>query len=149
MSRNQRLSFLAIAVAIAVVAVIAFTAGGNDEEDAGGASATATATATAQPEEPSSGGGETAEPTATPRPKPPLVTGEGVKELEFTEGETVRFRVSSPEPEEVHVHGYDIVEDVEPGQPVTFSFKATITGIFEVEYEHAGRQIAELKVEPK
>ena len=144
MTRNQRLTFLAIAVVIAVAAIVAFAAGGGDEgEDAG------RATATAQPQEPSAGEEATPEPTATPRPKPPLVTGEGVKELTFKEGDTVRFRVRSAEPEEIHVHGYDIAKDVEPGQTVTFSFKATITGIFEVEYEHAGKQIAELKVEPK
>jgi heme/copper-type cytochrome/quinol oxidase subunit 2 len=146
MSRNQRLSYLAIAVVIAVAAIVAFTAGGgNDEEDAG----QPTATATAQPQEPSAGEEATPEPTATPRPRPPLVTGEGVKELTFKEGDLIRFRVRSPVAEEVHVHGYNIAKDVEPGQTVTFAFKATITGIFEVEYEHAGKQIAELKVEPK
>jgi heme/copper-type cytochrome/quinol oxidase subunit 2 len=148
MSRNQRLTFLGIAVVIAVAAVILFTAGAGDEEDAGTAAATATPRATAT-QEAAPGEEETAEPTATPRPKPPLVTGEGVKELDFKEGDTIRFRVRSSQAEEVHVHGYNIAKDVEPGQTVTFSFKATITGIFEVEYEHSGQQIAELKVEPR
>ena len=61
----------------------------------------------------------------------------------------MRFRVHSDVPEEVHVHGYDIPKDIEAGQTITVSFKATITGIFEIEFEHSGEQIAELRVDPK
>ena len=147
MGRNQRLGFLGIALAIAVAAIVAFSVGGADEEDAGPAAGTPTATA--EPQQASPGEEATPEATATPKPQPPLVTGQGVKKLTFQEGQTVRFRVRSSEHEEVHVHGYDIAKDLEPGKTVTISVKATITGIFEVEYEHAGRQIAELKVEPK
>ena len=50
--------------------------------------------------------------------------------------------------EEVHVHGYDIAKDHRRGKTITMSFKATIPGIFEIEFEHAGEQIGELKVEP-
>jgi FtsP/CotA-like multicopper oxidase with cupredoxin domain len=145
MSRNQRLGFLGIALAIAVAAIVAFSAGGADEQDAGPAAGTATPTATAT----ATADGTEAQPTATPRPKPPLVTGDGVKQLTFKEGEAVRFRVRSSEAEEVHVHGYDIAKDLEPGKTVTIAFRATITGIFEVEFEHSRKQIAELKVEPR
>jgi hypothetical protein len=147
MSRNQRLSFLAVAVAIAVAAVVIFTAGGGDDTGES-ASATSTPAATAEPAEASPGAEATPEPTPTPRPKPPLVTGESVRTLTFKEGQTIRFRVRSAEPEEVHVHGYDVTKPAPAGQTVTLSFKATITGIFEVEFHHAGRPIAELKVEP-
>jgi hypothetical protein len=61
----------------------------------------------------------------------------------------VRFRVRSSKPEHVHVHGYDIMKDVVPGETTTVTFKATITGIFEVEFEESAEQIASLKVEPK
>jgi hypothetical protein len=149
MSRNQRLSFLAVAVAIAVAATVLFAAGGGGDDTGESASATPTPTATAEPTEASPGAEETPEPTPTPRPKPPLVTGEGVKTLTFKEGEPIRFRVRSPVDEEVHVHGYDIAKDVAAGETVTISFKATITGIFEVELEHSAKQIAELKVEPR
>ena len=141
MSRRQRFTFLAIAVVIAVVAIVVLADSSEDDTEPNPASATATATS-----EPS---GEESTPTPTPTPKPPpLVTGDKVTKLEATEGETVKFRVRSDEPEEVHVHGYDIAKDVEPGQTVTFSFKATIPGIFEIEFEHSHMQIAELKVEP-
>jgi hypothetical protein len=61
----------------------------------------------------------------------------------------VRFRVRSPVAEEVHVHTYDIAKDLEPGKTVTVSFKADITGIFEIEFEHSHEQIAQLRVDPK
>jgi hypothetical protein len=146
MSKTQRLTFLGIAVVIAVVAVVVLT--GGDETGTSTAETTptptATATATATP-----AATETATPTPTPKPPPPLLQGGKVTKLEFTEGETVKFRVSADEPEEVHVHGYDIAKDLEPGKVTTVSFPATITGIFEIEYEHAGEQIGQLRVDPK
>jgi hypothetical protein len=68
--------------------------------------------------------------------------------MEFTEGETIRFQVESDQAQEVHVHGYDLMKDVTPGETVTFSFPASITGIFEIELENAGEQIAQLRVDP-
>jgi FtsP/CotA-like multicopper oxidase with cupredoxin domain len=143
MSKTQRLTFLGIAVVIAIVAVVVLV--GGEETGTSTAETTATPAATAD---------ETATATATPTPTPtatppPLLQGGKVTKLEFTEGETVRFRVTSDVPEEVHVHGYDIAKDLEPGKVVTMSFKGDITGIFEIEYEHAGEQIGQLRVDPK
>jgi hypothetical protein len=72
----------------------------------------------------------------------------GVQELEFESGEEIRFRVSSDAAEEIHVHGYDIAKEVPAGGTVEFSFPAEIEGIFEVELEALGTQIAELRVNP-
>ncbi|MDW5596793.1 hypothetical protein VSS74_20775 [Conexibacter stalactiti] len=72
----------------------------------------------------------------------------GVKELVFHKGDTIRFVVDSDAPEEVHLHGYDVAEDVAPGQPARFAVKANIEGIFEAELEHSGTQIASITVEP-
>jgi len=155
MNRGQRFTFLAVAVVIAIVAVVVLADSSEDDSDPGQTAATATATATPAPEEASPGEEETATPTATPtptptpKPQPPLLTADKVTELEFTEGETVRFRVRSDTPDHVHVHGYDLMKDVVPGETTTMSFKATITGIFEIELEDAGTEIGELKVEPK
>ena len=134
--------FLGIALAIAVVAVILLAgSGGDDEETAStGAQPTATATETAAPEPTE---------TPTPEPEPPLVTSDKVTKLRFTQGDTIRFRVRSDVADEVHVHGYDLMKDVEPGETVTFSFPADITGIFEIELESAGKQLAQLRVDPK
>ena len=144
MSRTQRLVFLSIAVVIAVVAVIVLTTSGGNEQEAGpAAQATTAPTAT-----PSTGAMETPEPTATPKPEPPLLTQGEVTRLRFKQGDTVRFRVRVDVADEVHVHGYDLMKDVEPGETVTFSFPADITGIFEIELESRGEQIGQLRVDP-
>jgi hypothetical protein len=144
MSRSQRLTFLAIAVVIAVVAVIVLvTAGGGDNGETASSGTQPTATATTADD-----GAETPEPTATAAPEPPLVTTDEITKLRFKQGDTVRFRVRSDVSDEVHVHGYDLMKDVEAGQTVTFSFPADITGIFVVELEGAGEQIAQLRVDP-
>jgi len=151
MSRNQRLSFLGIAAVIAVVAIIVLTVGaGSDDtttDDSANTSAQQTATATATPT--AEDGQEDSTPTPTPKPQPPLLQAGKVAKLRFDEGETVRFRVRSDKPEHVHIHGYDIVKDVEPGKTANVAFKATITGIFEVEFEDSAEEIAELRVDPK
>ena len=143
MSRGQRLGFLGLAVAIAIFAAILLGSSAGEERQPAGTNAEATptetgATATATPE-----------PTATARPEPPLVSSDGVAKLRFDEGDTVRFRVRSDVADEVHVHGYDLSKDVEPGREVSFSFRADITGIFEIELEGAGQQIAQLRVDPR
>jgi hypothetical protein len=146
-SRAQRLSFLAIAVVIAVVAVVLLTSGGDDEEPET-ASATATPTATATPE---AGPEETPTPTPTPTPKPqpPLLQSGKVVKLRFEQGGTVRFRVRSAGAEEIHVHGYDVTKAIPAGnKPVTVSFPAEITGIFEIELHGTGELIGELRVDP-
>jgi hypothetical protein len=146
MSRAQRFTFLGIAAVIAIVAVVVLADSSEDDSNppAGNAGATATATPTADQT-----GEETPTPTATATPEPPLLDGSKVVQLDFDEGDTVRFRVVSDTAEEVHIHGYDIAKDLEPGKVTTVSFPATITGGFEIEYEGQGKQIAELQVHPK
>lgn len=72
----------------------------------------------------------------------------GVRELEYSAGSQVRFQVRSDVADEVHVHGYDLMEDVKAGGTVSFSFPADIEGIFEVELEDQQVQVAELRVNP-
>jgi hypothetical protein len=146
MSRGSRITFLAIAVVIAIVAIVVLA---DSSEDDSGTQTAATATPTATPTE-ASPAEET--PTATPTPDPtppppPLLTANKVTELEATEGDTVRFRARSATDDEVHVHGYDISKEAPAGETITMSFKADITGIFEIEFENAGKQIAKLTVE--
>ena len=149
MSRHQRLSFLGIAAVIAVVAIVVLTVGGGSDDtttdDSANTSAQQTATATATAED----GQETSTPTPTPKPQPPLLQAGKVTKLRFDEGETVRFRLRSDEPEHVHIHGYDIMKEVEPGQTANVAFKATITGIFEIEFEESAEEIGELRVDPR
>lgn len=73
----------------------------------------------------------------------------GIAELEFSAGNEIRFKVEADEAEEIHVHGYDLMEEVpQGGGTVEFDFPAEIEGIFEVELEGQGTQIAELRVNP-
>jgi len=147
MSRGQRLTFLGIAAVIAVVAVVLLAGGSGDDSDE-----PSTAASTPTPTETAATGGasadETATPTPKPKPKPPLLQAGKEQALNYKEGETVRFRVVNDEAEEVHVHGYDIKQELEPGKVETVSFKATITGIFEIELEGSGTLLAQLKVVP-
>ena len=72
----------------------------------------------------------------------------GVRRLEYTKGDRIRFKVQSDVADEIHVHGYDLMKDVTAGGSVSFSFTASIEGRFEIELEDAGTQIAELEVKP-
>ena len=72
----------------------------------------------------------------------------GIAELEYNAGDEIRFRVSSDAADEVHVHGYDVSKDIPAGGTATLAFPAEIEGIFEVELEELGVQIAELRVNP-
>jgi hypothetical protein len=153
MSKGGRWGLVALAVVVVVAAFLIAKPGDDDGKN-----------------EPSSGtAGQSAQegPTATARsaPKPPPdgpdatvieLTGHAadeVSDITVKKGEQVRFVVRSDEPDEIHVHGYDIEKEVAPGAPARFSFAADIEGVFEIESheaEHAGKDalIARLTVEP-
>lgn len=120
---------------------------GDDSEDSNNSATTPVATAP-------TGSSGTVEPKPEPKPAIPSVSFQdgqpkgGVLDLQVDQGETVRFRVESDVPEEVHVHGYDISSEVGPGKPARFDFKADIPGIYEIEMEVGGIPIAELEVTP-
>jgi hypothetical protein len=145
MSRGARLAFLAVAVVILVVAFVALRPAAKDPETtADTPTTTPTATDTSTPEP-----GETETPTPKPTVDPgPLLTGSRVQKIRVDKGDSVRFRVRAPRDEEVHIHGYNIKKDVKGGQTARVSFKATIDGIFEIEFEDSATQIAELRVDP-
>ncbi|MDO9354605.1 MAG: hypothetical protein Q7T55_12980 [Solirubrobacteraceae bacterium] len=98
------------------------------------------------------GGGETGDAAdsadAEAEANAPLLQAGSVTKLKFKEGNIVRFRVTSATAQEVHVHGYDRKYDLAAGETKTVAFPATLTGIFEVEFEDTATQIAELTVEP-
>ena len=141
MSRAQRLAFLGIAVIIAVVAGILLADGGGETEKAANPAPSATPTATPS-------GTATATPSPAPKPKTPLLQAGNERTLSFDKGDTVRFRVRHDDAEKVHIHGYDIKQELAPNRTATVSFKASITGIFEIELEHSGTPLGRLKVEP-
>ncbi|MCW4354462.1 hypothetical protein ONR57_14225 [Hoyosella sp. YIM 151337] len=62
-------------------------------------------------------------------------------------GRTVILEVTSNTPEELHVHGYDLYADIEPGGTVQLEFVADLPGIFEVELHHAHVVLTQLRVD--
>jgi plastocyanin len=149
MSRNQRIAYAVLAAVIAVVAIVLLTSGGDDSEPAS-TTTPAAATATAAPDEVGTPASQEEEPEAKPAETQIEVKGGevvgGVQEIKVTQGDDIRFSVTSDAADEIHVHGYDVKKDVEPGEPVSFDIPAKITGIFEVELEEAGVQVASLRV---
>ena len=71
----------------------------------------------------------------------------GIAKLSIGHNQTMRLVVTSDTDGEVHLHGYDVEKKVGPGAPARFTFKADITGRFEVEL-HPSTQIAQLDVTP-
>jgi FtsP/CotA-like multicopper oxidase with cupredoxin domain len=155
MNRNQRIALVVAAVLVAVIAFAIVSPGGDDDDDPEQAAQTTTTGGTAT--------APSTDETATPdTPDPPGVTriairGGGVvggpKTITVTKGDQVRIVVTADAPDDMHLHGYDIEKEVEPGKPARFSFEANLEGQFEMEShvaEDAGRdpKVANLVVEP-
>jgi FtsP/CotA-like multicopper oxidase with cupredoxin domain len=138
--RGQRIALIGAALVVAALAFLLLS-GGDDDED--------TTPAGTQTEQRLSTG-----PTASvPAPVQTIrvVGGEpqgGVKEIAVDKDQTVRLEVRSDTAAEVHIHGYDLTEDVDAGGFVAFRFEADIEGVFEIELEETKTPIAELTVEP-
>jgi FtsP/CotA-like multicopper oxidase with cupredoxin domain len=154
-SRNQRIGLVVAALLVAVVAFV-IAQPGDDEEP--------TQTTATTPAETDSGGATAPEETETePAPPPPpevtririeggAVVG-GQKTIEAERGDTVRIVIRTDAPDELHLHGYDIEREAEPGRPARFRFQADAEGEFVLEShtaEHAGNDpvIARLLIGP-
>ena len=69
-------------------------------------------------------------------------------EISVDEGDAATLRITSDEPLEFHLHGYDLEADVEPDEPAELSFDATITGRFDIENEETQEELGALLVQP-
>jgi hypothetical protein len=74
------------------------------------------------------------------RMSPPRVT--------VYEGDQVKLQITSDRPIELHLHGYDLTEEVEPGETADLSFEATDTGRFGIEDHNTDAVIGMLLVQP-
>lgn len=145
-----RLLIVAGAVAAAVVLFLVL----RPTDDDGGSAATTAATTT-----------ETTSPTTTlpppppspPSPPPParveIVVRDGqpvggIRRVTVSEGRRVVLIVRSNVADHVHLHGYNIMRDVAPGQPGRISFRATIVGTVEAELEDRRVRIATITTQP-
>lgn len=70
----------------------------------------------------------------------------GLQRKTIPVGSAVVLRVTSDVADEVHLHGYDLKQDVEAGSTAEISFTADIPGVFEAELENAGLKLVELEV---
>lgn len=146
MSRNQRIGALTLA---AVVLVAAFLVARPKDEDATPTTPTAPPGATTRNDATQPAKTTATRPPPAPKRDPgPLLTKGRVKEISVRRGDTVRLRARSSQPEELHVHGYDLVRELKPGQTGRLRFKADLEGIFEIEFERSKTKVASLKVEP-
>jgi hypothetical protein len=72
----------------------------------------------------------------------------GIKEVDVDRNRQVVLVVRSDVADHVHVHGYDLLGDVAPGQPTRIRFRANRVGRFEVELEDRALQLIDLRVNP-
>ena len=75
-----------------------------------------------------------------------------VREVAMTrdevEGDHLMLRLTSEEPLQVHIHGYDLQRELASGKPVTLSFEADLTGRFEIEDHESEELLGALLVQP-
>ncbi|MFL5910026.1 MAG: hypothetical protein ACJ768_05590 [Gaiellaceae bacterium] len=141
MSRGRRLGLIALVVVIAVAGFVIAKSGSNNKDK----SATVTETTKAGTKEITSTTTQVAPvPIEVKNAKP---VG-GVKKITVNKGDPVRFTVHSDVSDEIHVHGYDFHKEVPKGGTVSFDFPAKIDGVFVIELENRGEQIASLEVQP-
>ncbi len=69
-------------------------------------------------------------------------------EVTVYEGNQVNLQIISDRPIEFHLHGYDLTEEVEPGETANLSFEATDTGRFGIEDHTTDAVIGVLLVQP-
>ena len=95
----------------------------------------------------------TAPPPPPPGPPPPaqvriVVRGGlpvgGPRRVTVAQDRRVVLIVTSDVSDHVHLHGYDLMQDVGPGMPARIAFRATRPGTVEAELEDRGVQIARI-----
>jgi hypothetical protein len=144
-----RLLTAAAAVAAAVVLFIVLR-----PDDDGGSASTLTTTATT-----ATSPTTTLPPPPPPPPQPPpparvrIVVREGqpvggIRRVTVSRGRRVVLTVTSDVVDHVHLHGYEIMRDVGPGQPARISFRATIVGTVEAELEDRRVRLATITTQP-
>jgi hypothetical protein len=146
---------IAVALGAVAVAVVLFLVLRPEGDDDAGATTSAPATTTATGEATTTNG-TTSEPAATTtapaEPEPVRVVFRdgrvrgGVQTFSFEPGDQVRLIVRSDVADHVHVHGFDLFADVAPGHPAQFTFRADLTGAFDIELEDRHVLLAELRV---
>src|SRR5918996_2094679 len=150
MGTGLKVALLAAAVVAALVLLVVLRPGDEDE----GAQPTGTATTV---ETTTTTTGETITTTTTTTVEENVVRAQivvrggvvsGPERVELELGQRLVLVVRADVPDEVHVHGYDLMQDVAPGEPARFSFRVDDPGRFDVELEQRQQPLTELVVSP-
>jgi hypothetical protein len=136
-------------IPLVVALVLALPLAGCGDDEATPTTATEPTTTTTTTEPPTTT-------TTTPPPGPTVVRVRvvggvpkgGIVRETVSKGDRVVIVVTSDVADEVHLHGYNVMRDVGPGQVVRLPFRATVPGRFEVELEDRSLQIADITVTP-
>ena len=145
----NRLLIAGLAVVVAIGLYLVFRPDDTDEPTANPPPSTTVATTT--------GATTTAAPPPPPRGPPPparvaivirggLPVG-GPRRVTVARGRRVILNVTSDVSDHVHLHGYDLMQDVGPGMPARIAFRATRPGTVEAELEDRGVQIARIRAQ--
>jgi hypothetical protein len=146
----NRLLIAGLAVVVAVGLYLVFRPDDTDEPTANPPPATTVESATEAT--------TTVTTTAPPQPGPPpparvqivirggLPVG-GPRRVTVARGRRVILNVTSDVSDHVHLHGYDLMQDVGPGMPARIAFRATRPGTVEAELEDRGVQIARIRAQ--
>jgi hypothetical protein len=147
----NRFLIAGLAVVVAIGLYLVFRPDDTDEPTANPPPSTTVATTEA-----TTTGTTTAPPPPPPGPPPParvaivirggLPVG-GPRRVTVARGRRVILNVTSDVSDHVHLHGYDLMQDVGPGMPARIAFRATRPGTVEAELEDRGVQIARIRAQ--
>lgn len=73
----------------------------------------------------------------------------GSETIKVTQGDDVIINITSDEPEELHLHGYDVSVQFEKDQAVQLKFNANLSGRFPFELENSKVELGAVEVSPK
>jgi hypothetical protein len=154
---NEMASIKPLCVALLAMALVAAACGGAGDQDQGEST---------KPEQQAQGESSKKDKERKPKKDKPeahesptpegnvvrvRVAGGSVQGVEDTVdlavGEKLTILVRSDTADEVHVHGYNLFDDVGPKQQAKIELTADIPGVFEVELEDAHLLLFELQVQ--
>ena len=141
---------IATLIAALAVSAVGLAGCGGDDNAADAVTTTETATTATTTET----GGETT-PT-TPAAQAKVITirvvgGQpegGIQRPTIDQGDKVVLVVRTDSGDAVHLHGYNIEQEIVPGKPLRLPFTANIAGRFEVELHPTDTLLAVLEVKP-
>jgi hypothetical protein len=140
--------------ALVTALVLAACAGEDAGKDAGGSpSPTSTPSSATPTRSPALSPSPTAVPTSSaPRPTFSITYAKGhvaggTRRLKVAYRAKVSIQVTSDVADEVHLHGYDVMVDVAPGHPALLTFTAKLRGVYKIELEKLGKELARVQVQ--